>query len=104
MKTISRMELELWQDDNRSFALIEVLPSSLHQDQHLLEKQTGEFLEKIFQLGISKGHPIVLYEGGSACLAAAAAADVLMGEGFHEVYCFTGPQASFYGTQHGSLQ
>lgn len=102
MKTISRMELELWQDENRTFALIDVLPGSLRQDHRLLEKRTGEFLKKIGQLGISKGQPIVLYEGGSACIAAAAAADVLRGEGFQEVYCFSGPQASLYGTQHGS--
>ncbi len=104
MKTVSRMELELWQNDNRSFTLIDVLPSSLHQDPHLLEKRTGDFLEKIRQLGILKEELIVLYEGGSAFLETAAAVDVLTAEGFQEVYCFTGPHSALYGTQHGFLQ
>ncbi|WP_395744835.1 hypothetical protein [Prosthecobacter sp.] len=103
MKTISRIELEQWQDNNRSFALIDVQPSSLHPDRHRLEKRTHEFLEKIFRLGIRSEEPIVLYEGGSADIDADAAADILMQEGFHEVYCFAGPQCAFYGTQHDTL-
>jgi rhodanese-related sulfurtransferase len=103
-KTISRSELEHWQNANRRFALIDVLPNSLNRDTRLREKQAGEFLAKISRLGVSKDEPIVLYERCSACIESAAAADLLRQEGFQEIYCFTGPQSAFYTSQHGAMQ
>ncbi len=103
-KTISRSELEHWQNTNHSFALIDVLPNTLNQDRRLLEKQTGDFLQKITSLGVSKDEPVVLYERASACIESAAAADLLRREGFQEIYCFIGPQAAFYNSQHGAMQ
>lgn len=102
-KTISRSELEQWQNADRRFALIDVLPNNVNQGRRPLEKKASEFLEKISNLGVCKDEPIVLYERGSACIEAAAAADLLKGEGFHEIYCFTGPQAAFYTSQHGAM-
>lgn len=103
-KTISRSELEEWQNTNRRFALIDVLPNTLNWDRGMSENQAGEFLEKISRLGISKDEPVVLYERGSACIESAAAADLLRREGFQDIYCFTGPQAAFYASQHGAMQ
>lgn len=103
-KTISRSELEQWQNANRRFALIDVLPNTLNRERRLLEKQASEFLKKISRLGISKNEPIVLYERGSACIESAAASDLLRREGFEEIYCFTGPQSAFYTSQHGAMQ
>lgn len=104
MKTISRNELESWQDSNRSFALIDVLPGSTHHRQEPSAESTGTFLEKLCRLGIGNEQTIVLYEGSAACIEAATAAEILMREGFHEVYCFIGPQAAFYETQHRAAQ
>ena len=103
-KTISRSELEEWQNSHRSFALIDVLPNALKEDRRLLEKQAGDFLEKISSLGVGKDEPIVLYERGSACIESAAAADLLRKNGFQEIYCFAGPQSAFYTSQHGAMQ
>lgn len=102
VKTISLIELEQWQDSNRSFALLDVTPNGLNQTPRQLEKHRRDFLKKISRLGISKDAPVVLYEGGSACIESAAAADILQREGFHEIYRFTGPQAAYYTSQHGS--
>lgn len=105
MKTISRMELEQWQDSNRSFALIDVRPNrTTQQDRRQLEQQSRDFLKKIAQLGVRKDEPVVLYEGASACVESAAAITALMREGFHEIYCFTGPQTVIYTSQHGIRQ
>lgn len=102
MNTISRIELEAWQENDHRFALIAVLPNGLHPDRHLLDEDaTHEFLEKVSKLGIGNEHPIVLYETGSAGIESAAAVEVLLREGFQKVYCFTGPQSAFYDTQHG---
>lgn len=103
-KTISRSELEQWQNANRRFALIDVLPNTLNRDRRQFEKHAPEFLDKISRLGVSKDEPIVLYERGSACIESAAASDLLRQEGFQEIYCFTGPQAAFYTSQHGAMQ
>jgi signal transduction histidine kinase len=78
-KTISLIELEEWQDSNRSYALIDVLPNSQSQDRRLLEKQSRVFQERISTFGVRKDEPIVLY-------------------------CFTGPQSAYYGSQHGTQQ
>lgn len=101
MKTISLIELEEWQDKERCFALVDVLPDCVAREGRLRETRGHEFIEKIMQLHVSKGQAIVLYEASTAMIEAAAAAEVLSLEGFDEVYCFTGPQAAFYATQHG---
>ncbi|OYW31516.1 MAG: hypothetical protein B7Z47_00895 [Chthoniobacter sp. 12-60-6] len=101
MKTISFTELEEWQDKDRCFALLDVLPDSVAQDGRLPETRARDFVEKITQLSVSKDQAIVLYEADTASIEAAAAADALCREGFDEVYCFTGPRAAFYASQHG---
>ncbi len=104
-KTISLLELEEWQDSNHSFALIDVLPNNGRgQDRRQLEKHNRVFLEKISSLGVRKNEPIVLYEGGSASIESSAAVDLLRKEGFHEIYCFTGPQSALYASQHDTRQ
>lgn len=102
LKTISRLELEEWQNRNRPFALLDVLPNELAQDQQRFENQTREFHKKIAQLKVRKDEPVVLYEGGSAGITSDAALDILRREGFHEIYCFSGPQSAFYASQHDS--
>jgi rhodanese-related sulfurtransferase len=103
MKTISLPELEQWQEDERCYALIDVLPDSATQAPVAPENGALDFLEKISHLGLSKRHPIILYEAESAGIEATAAADALLREGFDEVYCFIGPRAPFFATQHTTV-
>jgi 3-mercaptopyruvate sulfurtransferase SseA len=101
MKTICLNELEEWQDSDRHFAMIEVLPDKATRETQLPETRCRDFVEQIHRLGVSKNQAIVLYEGQSACIEAAAANEALTHEGYDEVYCFTGPRAPLYATQHG---
>ncbi len=101
MKTISLIELEEWQDNERCFALLDVLPDSVARESDLPETRARDFVKKVAQLRVSKGQAIVLYEADTASIEAAAAADALTREGFDEVYCFIGPRAAFYAAQHG---
>lgn len=100
MKTISLSELEEWQNDERCFALVDVLPDYAGRERRRTENRAQEFVEKIVGLGVKKGQRIVLYEASTASIEAAVASDALSREGFNEVYCFLGPRAAMYAAQH----
>lgn len=104
IKTIDIVKLERWTDEGRSFALINVLPEG-EGDAYscgipvscMREK---DFLDQIKALRIKKSHPVVLYASRLGTIPTEKAAEILMHEGFHEVYCFVGPQSALHVSQH----
>ncbi|WP_395740945.1 hypothetical protein [Prosthecobacter sp.] len=101
MKTISLHELEEWQERDRRYALLDVLPDKAADETRLTESRCLDFVEKVKCLGVGTNEAIVLYETDTARIESEAASRALMDAGFHEVYCFTGPRARYYATQHG---
>ncbi|WP_395748875.1 hypothetical protein [Prosthecobacter sp.] len=101
MKTISLHELEEWQERNRRYALIDVLPNEVVEQTQLPETRCRDFVEKVRCLGVENHEAIVLYETNTACIEAEEATQALMRAGFREVYRFAGPRAPCYAAQHG---
>lgn len=106
MKTVDRPELDRWTQQQRAFALINVLPASAHADfpafAALPAGSPRDFESQIASLSADKSQTVVLYESGTASVPASTAAGMLEHAGFENVYHFVGPQAALHEGGHAS--
>ncbi|MGV3662292.1 MAG: rhodanese-like domain-containing protein [Prosthecobacter sp.] len=105
MKTIDRTELERWANEQRAFALVDVLPDDpacAHLAAAMPHAHSrADFMSQMARLEAHKEQPVVLYEASSASVRSGAAADMLEQAGFDNVYRFVGPQSAIHASAHG---
>lgn len=103
MKTIDRTELERWTNEQREFALLDVLPddstrTSTEGMPHMHSR--SDFMRQMQRLEQHKEQAVILYEANSASVRSGTAAEMLQQAGFANVYRFVGPQTALHGSAH----
>ena len=100
MQTIDRAELRRWMDEDRDFALVEVLPPEAFRAFHLPgainvpvhQKGFGAAIERVVP---AKDRPVVVYCQDKNCDASPEAAERLEQCGYRDVYDYEAGKADW---------
>jgi len=98
-KDITREELKKWMDEEKDFALVDVLEEQSYEARHLPGAKNvpggDDFIERVSKVAPDKDKTIVVYCSSFTCQASPTAASELVEAGYKDVYDFRGGLADW---------